>query len=1283
MSVTTQFLDSVTGGGFLPYVYCKKVVIENHPDFTDAYKIIVHIEILQEKNKLLQNPFFNPTAQDVLGVRLTDYIYIQFVPFSGVNNVKKLYPGSANDIEKTYVSNVAQPISPWAMDHPDIQGILLNTHLPGASKKLYSPLPHGPVPIKNFASGEAEKIQAPGLNTIFGNDPLLQGFYFDTWPPPPYRLSIDSALGDIFNKTLNLDNFIGVGGIMENAAFQVFGNTRQEIINGKIYYAIPFQIPFNHFFNEHQNLGFLFYTFFNTPLFVDDLKNSYEEVFNYGGSDPFIDYGNLFSLGPVNTEVIFLNGKTTKTRDQFHLDDGEAWNGPAHVHIDSSAFSGEIIGPDPSGYAGNGGYGPNQGWMVGQRHSGPENERLRLLKVPNTKIQNFTFDKNLDLDGFLTVAQVYSQQFFGAGDFMNKSILKNIISPFEKQNKKYLDKLDASSHYDNDSEFSKLYISRDHDNNARGMFFIDFKSLLTNNSLFFSSFNEYGKKTLLKSCLEFSSIQRLTVLRDRVHKKLKGKIYEKFQNDTYLEEPSQVIARGSDNYNFYSSLGIQGGGSLQETNVDFLNSVKPTGVPGIKGTTGHIRNFGFTDKDVSNKSAGHYQYKINLDFIDGSYQYIRNFLNDMLNASKRMELYYEIASTGVLLKSLDGQVVTTEYIQANSPAGPGQLVGSVAYSYLEKPNITAKRVKYYQDGAFTSGFEHAANYQFPDKPWNLDPIDGADLVNLIVHYTKIFENEDNVNETNIQEAANYMRAMVNPTTGSPEGILYILKIAKKMCERLTKVLSKTPVSKKGCELSKVAGGNYNISNFSNIHGKAATIIQEEHVFNDPKEIFTAVNSKNIYIDYLSIGTPTSPGPLPGLASYHYLHYQNRCRLDALKISEAAVDDERFNDQVFVLNVEPPTGDNTLAGTGYSYLSPSIIEMETNKNGYGFMYSAFVPGADIAGTDPLTPNQTDLTERVVLSILDYVYNKEEINDADITTNYFVPNKIGPDPSDIAPAGLEPVKKEFYKNLFGSFGLTLHTQVGYNQTFNKFAGAISEDLTPVEVGSNELVAQYPNDFSDQSYDTSLYFKDIYYDEQNTIRFINSPDVREIPPPKASLPNIIKINSLINDTDPGDNLFQLNQDYINFSDSYAFLNMNLLMRVEYYTGPTAYTAEAGEALPLKGPDDVFVPGDYETYYKPIKDDDESWQLLTRQIYEQNASGLPSSPASATLFCRLVYYDESATKQYKLPVVNRYFLLVGGQYDFSGEGVIQDNNPATSITADIDTMSLNITAQGPEFGL
>ena len=103
MSVTTQFLDSVTGGGFLPHVYCKKVVIENHPDFTDAYKIIVHIEILQEKNKLLQNQFFNPTMQNVLGVRLTDYIYIQFVPFSGVNNVKKLYPGSANDIEKTYV----------------------------------------------------------------------------------------------------------------------------------------------------------------------------------------------------------------------------------------------------------------------------------------------------------------------------------------------------------------------------------------------------------------------------------------------------------------------------------------------------------------------------------------------------------------------------------------------------------------------------------------------------------------------------------------------------------------------------------------------------------------------------------------------------------------------------------------------------------------------------------------------------------------------------------------------------------------------------------------------------------------------------------------------------------------------------------------------------------------------------------------------------------------------------------------------------------------------------
>ena len=90
-------------------------------------------------------------------------------------------------------------------------------------------------------------------------------------------------------------------------------------------------------------------------------------------------------------------------------------------------------------------------------------------------------------------------------------------SSFQKEKKKDFIK-------DSDSEFSKLYICRDKNNNARGMFSINPRELLKNNSNLFSSLNPLIVRGMphmaedLTSIIQKGEILQLKVYRDRIKK---------------------------------------------------------------------------------------------------------------------------------------------------------------------------------------------------------------------------------------------------------------------------------------------------------------------------------------------------------------------------------------------------------------------------------------------------------------------------------------------------------------------------------------------------------------------------------------------------------------------------------------------------------------------------------------------------------------------------------------------------------------------------------------------
>ena len=89
----SSILDLITGGGLLPYVYCKRVTLERSQSDPSLTNISLNLEILQNANALSNSSWLNSLSTQ--GVNFLDSMFIQVLKFKNPENVKKLLP--AND----------------------------------------------------------------------------------------------------------------------------------------------------------------------------------------------------------------------------------------------------------------------------------------------------------------------------------------------------------------------------------------------------------------------------------------------------------------------------------------------------------------------------------------------------------------------------------------------------------------------------------------------------------------------------------------------------------------------------------------------------------------------------------------------------------------------------------------------------------------------------------------------------------------------------------------------------------------------------------------------------------------------------------------------------------------------------------------------------------------------------------------------------------------------------------------------------------------------------------
>ena len=1192
-------LDEHVGGGLLPHVYCKKITLErwDNPETAlspHSVKVTFRFEIYEQVKKLLESQWLNDLGGDNLASSILDHLYIQLVVYR-----------TSDDIARLRASH-----DPLGDPDKGESNIYL------AESKGDAFLPRGP--LHGDWVGQALSL------------PKNEGHFYPTSVPvesqgfagalTPIKVRTSSLLGDLSNADV--------------LSSEKQGKVRTEIKDGKEYYVIPFRtsIQFNPDIEklhdgQYNNLGVAFYTFLHTPGWMmhnDFWQEEFDEFFE-----------QYVVEGPVNTEIVFLGGNVQGTREVFMRPGGKVWEGSVHLHATGD-------NPAPDGYAGDGGFGPNRGWMVGAVHKpGADQTRLELAQMPNNKIEDFRFTlKPEPLSSYIGfgatpggyvpesgISQIPTEGF--GPNYKNLLSLQNIfLSPFQKEARRYLQKIGgdpytgngAHSLFDNDSEYSKLYVCRDVGNNARGLFFINFQNLLNNNSFIYPTLinrtpgAENLKQAFKDEILSYSKILELRLYRDRV-KKQTINTYEKFANDEFYEEPSQLVGKISDLSGYNSPI--------QSPELAELS------LGGINGDSFANRFFMFSDTFPGAHSTGKYQYRLELDFKDGTYHFLYKLLRDLEHAKVNLESYYDLATSGFVQDGLN-----IEY-----SAG---YVGDLKHpdSYL-KANF-----KSYFDDVYDSfrdpEFVDAAYKRFENGdyfPWTEAP----PLISKMQEIFGIFPEWAGAVEPQII-------AMIDPVYGSPKGISFFIRMLGICITKIEKLIDSTKVSKKSdlntVNLGADATTEYNLKSQFGYDISSDSIIYEHYTFDHPNEIFESVQNESVYVDYLSVGLPLDEN-FYGLRSLSPGYFDNRCRLDVLKFSDAVLTDfygelspnnantlpgniAMFKEEILgdglgtaiVYDTDySPDKHDSFSNQAYSFLTPSIITLSNTSNGaesYNFHHSSFSQEAMgyIAGDLPLFPGASsglheDFStwlnyEKLLVALSNYKLNTITKGDLDLSDGYY----DGQYSQVVDTLAFET--KETYKRYFDNVSLTFHSAVMHD----KFYNPVVVPSWPVEEIDPNAPLDLQENYSDASLLSSEYFKSLTYSQKQNIikipRGSQSPAALSMADYSENLPNSFKI-------------YWVHKNRENFGETNQ---ANSIMQTAF-ANPSSFSPFFFVHIQMTARIEVFRGASFP------KKDENSWSLM-----KQEDLNLQSDQK---LFCRIRYYNEKFLQgiQECLPVLDKYFLV------------------------------------------
>jgi hypothetical protein len=299
-----------------------------------------------------------------------------------------------------------------------------------------------------------------------------------------------------------------------------------------------------------------------------------EDFFNVELMSRFQQEKSARQNGKVSYEEVIRNGETVSTSIVYLTKDGEVWNGPKHPR--------------------------NGNWYRGTREAGDDlilngafPEILRTVEVPNSKVQDFRI---LERATKLEIDETLFHNLLSEVAIADQSSVETLRQTF----------------------YSDIWLTRGLPGEARLMFAVDLATMIR-------KLGHYGKildrmdAESQKRLLSYTKIRAMKILRKRVvNVETLNSIGTPYGGKTDFDRNQEievVVFSGQIDRDLVEVS--DDNGSIREAPI------------ALESENLGVRFFTCTDKNVESITDGLYQYGVELDFVDGTRQFLQEMIDEL------------------------------------------------------------------------------------------------------------------------------------------------------------------------------------------------------------------------------------------------------------------------------------------------------------------------------------------------------------------------------------------------------------------------------------------------------------------------------------------------------------------------------------------------------------------------------------------------------------------------------------------------------------------------------
>lgn len=550
--------------------------------------------------------------------------------------------------------------------------------------------------------------------------------------------------------------------------------------------------------------------------------------------------------GKVCSDMIIHEGDVVSSAWVYKTKDALIWSGPVHNE------NGKIMsGSAPS----------------------VNSQPLDKVRVTNSKVQDFR-----------DVKEIEKMQI----DF---SVFEN--SMMTQKNKLKLLSNDNTDVKKKRTYFTDIHISRDSDGSARFSFGVDFKRYVKENSIYGKLFDNSSER-LRKGIFQSAKIRTMKVYRRRVRNiQSQNRLGSSWHGEVIWdrhETPVLIAVSGETSRgNFRKKRGSIG--TIKEISYT-LNS---------RADAEDMRFFTVMDRQIKDVTDGHYQYGIEIEVEDGSFNYLSRWVTRLLRQRRELD----------------------EYLQRGSKLGMTKFLALVDDPHidheLERAKVTRTSQGSYEptSNRFTKKFFEQEQRKYADNlsaaPWNKAPWEFLTAMHLMTSsltsrklwYRKYYS----------------LFRMANPQTGNPQGVAALIALYDNLISKIERALAQDS----GTRTVRSIEGERTPT--TKVRGKTSKTPVK--IFHDMKwftnKSFDTNVKKNAGIRFLWLNELEQANNRDGLKEIDGGYYQARVNIETKKYFKSLdiAPNLYAGSQIY-------TDGDSLDNTSFTFLTPSMIELPNSS-----------------------------------------------------------------------------------------------------------------------------------------------------------------------------------------------------------------------------------------------------------------------------------------------------------------------------------------------------------------